>query len=343
MTDASLQGKRIDEVDILRAVGIIIMVMGHVGFGGKFDRFIHTFHMPLFFLISGYLYRQKKEVSFGKYLCSKARRLLIPYITYACINYVFWLIFAMTAENLWWEPLLRLVTYNTEGLPICGALWFLTSMFFAEVLYFVLDRLFKKEAVRAAVVLLIAGGASYAENVTGYRLPLSLDTSVVCMGFLEIGRLFKEFLKRKQVIVKKSFAILLSGTVFLIINVVLAFVNDYVNIKSGWYGCVPLFWINAVIGTFAFVLFVIFFTRITRVDNGLRCFLVCVGRSSMIFLGLNQLVIFLISRIYELIGLSNNIYIRGIIVLILSIVVLTGICHIVNRTKSRTLKIVLGN
>ena len=46
--------KRIDTVDVLRAVGILIMVMGHVGFGGKFDRYIHSFHMPLFVLISGY-------------------------------------------------------------------------------------------------------------------------------------------------------------------------------------------------------------------------------------------------------------------------------------------------
>ena len=36
-------------IDILRGIGIIIMVSGHIGFGGKFDRYIHTFHMPLFF------------------------------------------------------------------------------------------------------------------------------------------------------------------------------------------------------------------------------------------------------------------------------------------------------
>ncbi len=53
---------RIESVDILRAVGILIMIMGHVGFSGKFDRYIHSFHMPVFFLISGSLFVSKREI-----------------------------------------------------------------------------------------------------------------------------------------------------------------------------------------------------------------------------------------------------------------------------------------
>ena len=45
-----------DYIDIYRAFGIILMVMGHIGFGGKFDKFIHAFHMPMFFFISCLLY-----------------------------------------------------------------------------------------------------------------------------------------------------------------------------------------------------------------------------------------------------------------------------------------------
>lgn len=34
------------------------MVMGHTNsFGGYFDKFIHAFHVPMFFVISGYLFR----------------------------------------------------------------------------------------------------------------------------------------------------------------------------------------------------------------------------------------------------------------------------------------------
>lgn len=52
--------ERLDYIDIFRALGIILMVMGHIGFGSKFDKFIHAFHMPIFFWISGFFI--KKEI-----------------------------------------------------------------------------------------------------------------------------------------------------------------------------------------------------------------------------------------------------------------------------------------
>lgn len=53
-TENTIRKSRMDYIDIYRAFGIILMVMGHIGFGGKFDKFIHAFHMPMFFFISGF-------------------------------------------------------------------------------------------------------------------------------------------------------------------------------------------------------------------------------------------------------------------------------------------------
>lgn len=46
--------ERIENYDTFRGIGINLMVMGHVYFGNAFDHFIHGFHMPMFFYISGY-------------------------------------------------------------------------------------------------------------------------------------------------------------------------------------------------------------------------------------------------------------------------------------------------
>lgn len=43
-------GKRIEYIDIYKGIGIILMIMGHIGFGSKFDIWIHAFNMPMFFL-----------------------------------------------------------------------------------------------------------------------------------------------------------------------------------------------------------------------------------------------------------------------------------------------------
>ena len=46
--------KRFYNIDYLRFFGIVLMIMGHVGFGTIIDKWISSFHMPLFFIISGY-------------------------------------------------------------------------------------------------------------------------------------------------------------------------------------------------------------------------------------------------------------------------------------------------
>ena len=80
-TDNIIKKGRMDYIDIYRAFGIILMVMGHIGFGGKFDKFIHAFHMPMFFFISGFFYKEK-VVDMRKYIINKAKKLMIPYFVF---------------------------------------------------------------------------------------------------------------------------------------------------------------------------------------------------------------------------------------------------------------------
>ena len=46
--------RRIEYMDIFRGIGIILMIMGHIWFGQIFDTFKAAFHMPMFFIISGF-------------------------------------------------------------------------------------------------------------------------------------------------------------------------------------------------------------------------------------------------------------------------------------------------
>ena len=69
---------RIVEIDLLKGFGIVLMIMGHIGFGKAFDTWIHSFHMPIFFVISGFLWK-KRNISFKDFFKRKASSLLIPY------------------------------------------------------------------------------------------------------------------------------------------------------------------------------------------------------------------------------------------------------------------------
>ncbi len=58
--------KRLDYIDALRGFGIILVVLGHLHFGhNMLHQYIYAFHMPLFFLVSGYLYRAPARLGDG--------------------------------------------------------------------------------------------------------------------------------------------------------------------------------------------------------------------------------------------------------------------------------------
>lgn len=336
--------KRINKIDLLRAIGIILMILGHVFyFFGKFDRYIHTFHMPLFFVISGYLYKSRPESGLCNLILKKAKRLLIPYASFAVINYIFWF-FLEKDGGSWYEPLIRLMTYNTSGLPICGALWFLTTLFWTEVFYLLFDRWLKNEKVRTAVLLMIAVAASCVQNDTTYRLPLTIDTALVCLGFYEIGRLCKRYgegvygkLARLGTI--KTIGI---GIMLAIVNAALAFVNPYVNIKSGWYGYIPLFWINALLGVSACYMLVMLLDCRLKDTNIVKKYLIFVGKGSIIFFGFNQLAILCAGRLLEAVLPNLNPWITGAVVFFIVMIVLHLLCYMGRKLNNKVLNIMFG-
>ena len=70
---------------ILCALGMILVVMGHVDegmltVGGLFP--YYSFHIALFVFISGYFYRAQAEERMGAWLVRKAGTLLLPYFAW---------------------------------------------------------------------------------------------------------------------------------------------------------------------------------------------------------------------------------------------------------------------
>ena len=80
--------ERSSVIDIYKGIGIILVLMGHVGFGDVSSHIAHAFHMPMFFLISGFLYNESKGVGINSWINRKSKGLLYPYLIFGIINYV---------------------------------------------------------------------------------------------------------------------------------------------------------------------------------------------------------------------------------------------------------------
>ena len=97
MTVESKPKLRLREIDMLYALGTLLVILGHSHpndwstFPGKWIEFIYTFHMPLFFLIAGYLFAYSDSMSrlgYFKWLKEKALRLLTPYVILTLVTFV---------------------------------------------------------------------------------------------------------------------------------------------------------------------------------------------------------------------------------------------------------------
>ena len=59
-------GKRIEWIDVSKGIGIILVLIGHISLNGGLNKFIYSFHMPLFFILSGFTFNLAKKEKFIK-------------------------------------------------------------------------------------------------------------------------------------------------------------------------------------------------------------------------------------------------------------------------------------
>lgn len=124
---------RIGELDFFKGIAIILVVVGHViqrNWEGALDNhpvytWIYSFHMPLFFFISGYLINHtfgKKDI--GSCLKKKVLALLLPYFVWCYLIAPF-----VNRESL---PSIFYILTDTDS-----RYWFVYLLFYYSVFYYI--------------------------------------------------------------------------------------------------------------------------------------------------------------------------------------------------------------
>ena len=125
--------------DYMKGIGIIAMIIGHSIVPLFVGRFIFAWHMPLFFIISGYFY---KRVDNKTMFIKNWNGLLIPYI----ITSLLLVSIGYMKKQEGWDSissafLSMFVASGSKGNPtslanyFIGALWFLLAMFWCRTFY----------------------------------------------------------------------------------------------------------------------------------------------------------------------------------------------------------------
>ena len=341
MTEQLNKKPRIEYIDLFRAFGIILMIMGHIGFGGYFDKWIHAFHMPLFFFVSGWFYKSKKDLK--SQIIKKVRSLLVPYVCFEIIQWAVLMVFVpeyrplQTLFYIFFENTYKIPIENgTFGIsPIPGAMWFLTAIFFCEVIYMLLDKIFAcNYKLHISIAILVCAGM-LAPKFLPFRLPWALDASLVGMGFFHIARSVKgtkaERVLNLKVLPALGAAVIVSALIF---------VCPGVNMRTGKYGFYLPFLIlalGAIISGWNLFRYVEKLLSHGKVLSIISDWLKGIGKDSIVYLCLNQAVILGVTKLLDMIGLNG--IIAKIPVLILTMGVLFLFELLICKTK---LKVIIG-
>ena len=332
---------RILYLDIVKGFGIVLMVMGHSSFGEVFYHYIHGFHMPLFFFVSGLLFTFKSNKSWNEVFLGKCRTILIPYVFFGLATYGIWAATRggrVTRSDLL-MPLQNLFWINSHGLAISGEFWFLSAMFFASMFFDGLFRFIGKPVLRAVILIAMALFGCLFRRMFNLELPWSLLSAMVGMGFMGIAF----FLKQKAAeggAAKRLFDLRWYEIAILaLISGALIFLNGPTNMRRSLYSIVPLFWFNAAVMSLVIVNLSMKIENLQLTGFADRCrnWLAGVGRDSITYLCINSLVLHFAGGFYRKFFGSRVDLCRAAVIFVIGMVVIYWFNRLMMKTGARVL------
>jgi fucose 4-O-acetylase-like acetyltransferase len=158
--DSVIQHKnlhRSQNLDIIKGIGIILVVLGHCGCPA--EHFIYLFHMPIFFMASGYVLNTVYSDNLSNVWTLIRKRLKSLWLPCFLFNTIFLLLsgvfikYNIYPEDVKTAPsLISGIFFNAlmymKGGPLAGATWFLGTLFEVTIIYTFLDYIFKRLHVK---------------------------------------------------------------------------------------------------------------------------------------------------------------------------------------------------
>jgi len=200
--------KRINWIDTLKGIGIIFVVLGHAPISGKFCNYIFTFHMPLFFFISGYLFSMTRYPKILNFIKSRIKSLLVPYCCFSALAILI-LIYRSHFEinNVSVDFLLVFKSFllaKRNFIFYNNPLWFLPSLFVVEISYYLIKK-YVKSNVLIMLLLFVFGyiGVIKLQTLNSVNpLPWGFDNGmfyILFYGLANILREIKDKIKYKNI------------------------------------------------------------------------------------------------------------------------------------------------
>lgn len=257
MNSEKLSGNRNIALDIAKGIGILLVIVGHTaGMKHIGVQLIYCFHMPLFFLIAGYLYHRQDF----KTLCIKsAKRLLLPWAIALVIQILISIAWGRWDDALGFAQGFLFPDGTRDdyrwlaNIHSSGAIWFLPALFWCRIIYALIEQRFAAKSYLITIPVTLAAVllGRYVLN-----LPLAIQVGCSALLFYEIGYRANQFhvLERN-----------IPWWVFVLFIPLWVFYERYVSFEMYWYQYGVTYPIDIVVAVFVTLMVVEFGERFTNI------------------------------------------------------------------------------
>ena len=179
-------------VNILKGIAILAVIFGHIS--SPLTEFIFSWHMPLFFFISGFFIKIDESVK--TFLIKNLKRIMVYFFVFAIIGFLVTyfrnIIQSREHETIlqgligifYWMDMEHLKSY-------AFVLWFLPALFWGKFTNYLLLKYLKNKFAIGALILIIFSLLTTFK----VRLPFALDLGLIASLWVYIGYIFYNYLK----------------------------------------------------------------------------------------------------------------------------------------------------
>ena len=230
-------------IDIAKGIGIILVVAGHCMEFPK--NYIYLFHMPLFFFLSGYCYKEKYNQNLSNIfilLKKRIKSLYFPFVKYGLLfvllHNFFYDIYVYSMPELWshnkmtyffcvqdWiKAIIGILTFSRLE-QMLNPFWFLPALFIVTMLFAFISYITKfikyEDLMKAIFIYFYFLFACFFNTDENKLLRIITISSLGLLSFY-LGFLYKKYIKQKIYSYRIAFLcilILVSNSIYGHINV----------------------------------------------------------------------------------------------------------------------------
>lgn len=241
----------------------MLMLLGHNALANEqaFD-FIYSFHMALFFILSGY-FASSKPVKLPAYLKKNVKGILLPYVVFYLLTLPFGL-FVIWAHpynhpyngfgEFILKPLIGMFTVETTPFAFHtnGPSWFFVALFFVKLIFYI-PKCFQCSLKSLALTTAICLVTFMAVKSTAITLYARMDVALMAFPLYVFGYILNRYIHWGTVI--KNARLMQFSIIAIILFVLCYFMgiyNGHVEFSAASYGnSLALMYMTAIIGTLA--------------------------------------------------------------------------------------------